>query len=425
MWNSMSRESAIRPATTTATIKERPHFFNEFKRATQEHDLHLRDITMKDLFSYFDKNWNDTNVRVHIAKGEEPIRVPEKWHGSQKYGKPNTGDSVVLFGPLLVESIEGTRLSPEAFIQGLHELNFICEDGYGTHLTKSEAAQAISSDKVCKIISDEEEIPVMRAIKDDANGKIIIEIRNGSRSPVMQELSEIGNDPDINPEKKLRYRNAVSNCLGRFITKGATAIRKRLGLYEYARLTRFDDCLASGATIIGDQEVDDATGNSPQNTLEEIRVAVASTQGVAIAVHRAQKRNVPLLIRIGALAYGLGDKKIGANYLINTQPEMLTKGLFTVGDMGDKLSTGREGHINPHVRVYGSGKNETRIYLGGGLAMLELWEEKIRQTGKTPDAAVYVLQGSRINSPLSDDGHIHDWGVLLKGKQLPRFQSAT
>ena len=418
----MSRESTIRPATTTSS-KERPHLFNALDQETRERDLHLRDITMQDLFTYFDKHWNDTNVRVHIAKGGETIKVPQEWHGSQKYGKPNTGDSVVLFGPVLVESIEGTRLSPEVFIQGLRELNFTCEDGHGTPFTDSQAAQAIASDQLCKIISDTEEIPVMRAIKDDADGKIIIEIRNGSQSPVMQELSEIGNDPDIDPEKKRRYRNAVSNCMGRFITKGATAIRKRLGLYEYARLTRFDDCLASGATIIGDQEVDDATGHTPTNTLEEIRVAVASTQGIAIAIHRAQKRKVPLLIRVGALAYGLGDKKIGANYLINTQPAMLAHGLFTVGDMGDKLSTGREGHINPHVRIYGSGKNETRIYLGGGLAMLELWEEKIRQTNKTPDAAVYVLQGSRINSPPAEDGNIHNWGVLLKGKQLPRFEA--
>ena len=111
--------------------------------------------------------------------------------------------------------------------------------------------------------------------------------------------------------------------------------------------------------------------------------------------------------------------RTGLRLLINTQPDMVKLGLFTVGDMGDKLATGREGRINPHVRLYGLGKNETRIYLGGGLAMLELWEDKIREKNKTPDPVVYVLQASRINPPPGDNGHINDWGVLLKGKKLP------
>jgi hypothetical protein len=165
--------------------------------------------------------------------------------------------------------------------------------------------------------------------------------------------------------------------------------------------------------------VDDALGRTNDRTLEEIRVAVASTQGVSIAIKRALDRKVPLLIRVGALAYGLGTKTMGANYLINTQPAMESLGLFYVGDMGDKLSTGREGRINPHVRIYGSGKNETRIYLGGGLSMLELWEDKIKEKNKTPDPVVYVLQASRINPPPTSDGTIPDWGVLLKGKSLP------
>ncbi len=378
----------------------------------------LRDISMGEILEHFDKQWHPANVRVNIAREGEIIRIPEKWHGAQKYGKPNTGDAQVLFGPLLIESIEGTRLSAEAFIEGLHTLGFTLENGSGKQLTEIEAVAAISSRASCRIVSPEEEIPIFRAVKNDTEGKIIIEIRNGSMSPVMRELTTLGNDPDMNAAKKLRYRQAVSDCLGGFCAKGATAVRKRLGLFEYARLTRFDDCLASGATILGDQEVDDAMGRSHEKTLEEIRVAVASTQGIAIAIKRALDRKVPLLVRVGALSYGLGSREMGSNYLINTQPEMAALGLFTVGDMGDKLSTGRESHINPHVRKYGSGKNETRIYLGGGLAMLELWEEKIREKNKTPDPAVYVLQASRINPPV-EDGKIKDWGVLLKGKKLP------
>jgi len=379
----------------------------------------LRTITVSDIFSKFDREWKPGNVRVHVARSGEAFQVPKDWHGAMKYGRPNSGDAEVLFGPLLVESIEGSKLPPHTFIEGLRGLGFTYEDGYGRELSDEEAVRAISSSESCKETYADEEIPVLRAIKNDAKGKIIVEVRNGSMAPVMQELTTLGNDPDMTPDKKLRYRKAVSECLGGFCAKGATAVRKRLGLYEYARLTRFDDCLASGATILGDQEVDDAMGKRRDNVLEEIRVAVASTQGVTIAIKRALDRNMPVLIRVGALAYGLGSKEIGANYLLNIQPEMQKLGLFTVGDMGDKLSTGREGRINPHVRLYGSGKNETRIYLGGGLAMLELWEDKIRERQKTPDSHVYVLQASRINPPAGSDGVIPDWGVLLKGKNLP------
>lgn len=389
---------------------------------TEQVGVSLRDITMADIFGRFDAHWNAETVRVRLSDNGDIIRIPNEWHGAQKYGKPNTGDAEVLFGLLLVESIEGTRLSPEAFVEGLRALNFTCEDGGGKKLSDRDAIVAISSAESCRIVSSEEEIPVMRAVKNDSEGKVIIEIRNGSRSAVMQELTKIGNDPVLDADKKSRYRKAVSDCLGGFCAKGATAVRKRLGLYEYKRLTRFDDCLASGATFFGDQEVDEVMGRTQEKTLEEIRVAVASTQGITMAVKRALDRKVPLLIRVGALSYGLGSKAIGANYLINTQPEMLALGLFTVGDMGDKLSTGREGRINPHVRIYGAGKNETRIYLGGGLAMLELWEDKIREKNKQPDPIVYVLQASRINPPPGDDGEIHDWGVLLKGKKLPQFE---
>lgn len=401
------------PQSVLSNIVELPH--------THEIPVVLRDITMDEIIDRFNSHWNAETVRVHIADRGDMIHIPTEWHGAKKYGQPNLGDAQVLFGPLLVESIEGTRLSPESFVEGLRSLRFVCEDGKGKPLTDEQAVAAISSDLSCSIVSPEEEVPVMRAIKNDAEGKIIIEIRNGSIAPVMQELTRIGNDPHMDADKKLRYRKAVSDCLGGFFTKGATAVRKRLGLYEYKRLTRFDDCLASGATIFGDQEVDDVTGRTRTKTLEEIRVAVASTQGITMAIKRGLDRHVPVLIRVGALAYGLGSKAIGANYLINTQPEMAALGTFTVGDMGDKLSTGREGRINPHVRIYGAGKNETRIYLGGGLAMLELWEDKIRENNKQPDAVVCVLQASRVNPPPGADGEIHDWGVLLKGKKLPIY----
>lgn len=384
----------------------------------------LRDITMSDIFVHFDKYRNQTNVRVDIADGD-PIRVPPEWHGAKKYGKPNSGDARVLFGPLLLESVEGTRLSAETFVEGLKELHFTFEDGNGNQCNEFEAAQAISSSGSCRLRTPEEEIPVLRAVKNDSDGKIIIEIRNGSSSPVMQELTRLGNEQTLDAEKKARYRKAVSECLGNFCAKGATAVRKRLGLYQYKRLTRFDDCLASGATIFGDQEVDDVMGRTHNKTLEEIRVAVASTQGITMAIKRALDRKVPLLIRVGALSYGLGSKAIGSNYLINTQPEMVELGLFTVGDMGDRLSTGREGQINPHIRIYGTGKNETRIYLGGGLSMLEFWEDKIREQNKIPDGTVCVLQASRINPPAGDNGKIPDWGVLLKGKKLPQFLHAS
>ncbi|MCL4200535.1 hypothetical protein KJZ67_04335 [Patescibacteria group bacterium] len=391
----------------------------------QEPGTELRDITVAEIFRRFDEQWTPDTVRVRIAQDGDSIKVPQEWHGANKYGKPNVGDAEVLFGSLLVEATEGTRLTPEAFVEGLKLQNFSYEDGKGVVLSSQEAVALISSDKSCQIVSPEDEIPIVRAVKNDREGKVIIEIRNGSMSPVMQELTIIGNDPVLDSNKKMRYRKAVSDCLGGFSAKGATAVRKRLGLYEYKRLTRFDDCLASGATIFGDQEVDDALGRNRERTLEEIRVAVASTQGITIAVKRALDRKMPLLIRVGALAYGLGSKKTGANYLMNTQPEMMALGAFTVGDMGDKLATGREGRINPHTRIYGPGKNETRIYLGGGLAMLELWEDKIREKNKTPDSVVCVLQASRINPPPGSDGEIHDWGVLMKGKKLPLFSPAS
>ena len=394
--------------------------------SAKELSASLRDTTMPEILDYIDEHWNSETVRVRIAKPHEILRIPPDWHGATKHGRPNTGDAEVLFGSNLVEPIEGSRLSSDAFIDGLRAFHFVFEDGNGRELSDSVASRIISSSASCEIISPDEENPVLRAIKNDDEGRIIIEIRNGSVSSVMQELTTLGNDPLMDKEKKLRYRKAVSECLGEFCAKGATAVRKRLQLFEIKRLTYFDDCLASGVTIFGDQEVDAAMGRTHDRMLEEIRVGVASTQAITLAVKRSLDRHVPLLVRVGALSYGLGSRAIGSNYLINTQPEMLDLGLFTVGDMGDNLSTGREGLIHPHVRLYRPGKNrsnhETRIYLGGGLAMLELWEAKIMERKKDPDSYVCVLQASRINPPLGEDGNIHDWGVLLNGKMLPVYE---
>lgn len=394
--------------------------------SAKELSASLRDTTMPEILHYVDEHWNSETVRISIAKAPDILRLPPEWHGATKHGKENTGDAIVLFGSNLVEPIEGSRLPSDAFVDGLRELHFIFEDGNGIQLTDTVASRIISSDASCEIVSSEEEKPVIRAIKNDVEGKVIIEIRNGSISPVMQELTALGNNRFMDKEKKLRYRNAVSDCLGGFCAKGATAVRKRLQLFEVKRLTYFDDCFASGATIFGDQEVDAAMGRSHDGMLEEIRVSVASTQGITLAVKRSLDRHIPLLVRAGALSYGLGNRVIGTNYLINTQTEMLDLGLFTVGDMGDNLSTGREGLIHPHVRLYrprnNRTNNETRIYLGGGLAMLELWEAKIMERKKDPDSYVCVLQASRINPPPEKDGHIHDWGVLLNGKTLPVFE---
>jgi len=386
----------------------------------------LRIISMPEIFAYINENWDPEHIRVKIAKPGNLIHVPSDWHGSEKFERVYFGDAQVMFGLNLIEPIEGTRLPPEGFIDGLRELHFTLEDGNGKQLNNTEATKIISSDAMGVIVSPDEEIPIFRAILDEGEGKIIIEVRNGSMSPVMQELTNLGNDPSIDPDKKLRYRQAVSDCLGGFCAKGATAVRNRLQLNGTKRLTYFDDCLASGATILGDQEVDRVMGRSHDNMLEEIRVAVASTQGISIAIQRSLDRNVPLLVRVGAISYGLGNRTIGSNYLINTQPEMLDHGLFTVGDMGDHLSTGREGIIHPHICVYRPkiqrSNNETRIYLGGGLAMLRIWEERIRQMDKEPDSYVHVLQASRVNPPPQEDGRIHDWGVLFNGKTIPPLE---
>jgi len=393
--------------------------------SAQERSATLRDISVPDILEYVDAHWNDETVRATIAGPNERIQLPPDWHGAIKHGRENTGDAMVLFGSNLVEPIEGTRLSSEAFIDGLHGLNFIFESGDGTLLTDTKASQIIASEVSCNGTPSLNETPIMRAIKNDAQGKVIVEIQNGSMSPVMQLLTRLGNDPDMDLHKKEQYREAVHACLGEFLAKGATAVRVRLGLFEYWRKTFFDDCLASGATIFGDQELDDVLGRSHDHTLEEIRVAVGSTQAVTLAIKRSLERKVPLLIRVGALSYGLGTQSIGSNYLINTQKDMISLGLFTVGDMGDKLSTGREGLIYPHVRLYNPDRNrrhhETRIYLGGGLAMLELWERKITERKKQPDPLVYVLRASRINPPPESDGRIHDWGVLFDGKTLPKM----
>ncbi len=400
----------------------------DYLPSAKELSASLRDTTMHEILHHVNEHWI-SEVRVHIAQPNEILHPHKDWHGAEKFGRKNTGDAEVLFGSNLVEPIEGSRLSSDAFIDGLRAFHFVFEDGSGMQLTDNVASRIISSDASCEIISSEEEKPVMRAIKNDDEGKIIIEIRNGSASPVMQELTRLGNDPHMDREKKLRYRKAVSDCLGEFCAKGATAVRKRLQLFEIKRLTYFDDCLASGATVFGDQEVDAVMGRTHDRMLEEIRVSVASTQAIALAVWRSLERDVPLLVRVGALSYGLGSQIIGSNYLINTQPEMLDIGLFTVGDMGDHLSTGREGLIHPHVRLYrprnNRSHNQTCIYLGGGLAMLELWEAKIMDRKKDPDACVLVLQASRINPPPGEDGHIHDWGVLLNGKTLPVYEPFT
>jgi hypothetical protein len=399
------------------------------KLSAKELITSLRDTTIPEILHYVGEHW-ESEVRVRIAKPNEILHVPPDWHGAQKFGRENIGDAEVLFGSNLVTPIEGTRLPADAFIDGLHELGFVFENGNGKSLKNAAASGIISSEASCMIVSSEEEKPVMRAIKNDSEGKIIIEVRNGSMSPVVQKLTVLGNTYPMNQEMKPQYRHAVADCLGGFCAKGATAVRKRLDLFEFIRSTDFDDCLATGATMFGSRIVDDAKGRTHTRELEEIRVSVASTQAIALAVWRSLERDVPLLVRTGALSYGLGNKELGSNYLINTQDPMIELGVQTVGDMGDNLSTGREKLIRPHVsfyipRINGSRRNETRIYLGGGLAMFQLWEEKSWERNKEPDGCVYVLQASRINPPPEEDGKIHDWGVLLNGKTFPVFEQLT
>ncbi len=389
--------------------------------STEELAATLRETTVEEIHHYLDSHWHEVNCQ--IAEPGKRIELPQDWHGNEKYGKRFNGDGYVDFGTNLI-SLEGTHLPADAFIDGFRGLGFVFEDGDGKQLKDAAAGRILTSQEECHIISPGDERPVIRAINADRH--ILVEIRNGSLTSVMVRLSRLGNDPDMDNEKRFRYRKYLDTLLGGFSAMGATAIRKRLKLGHVPRDTFMDDCSATYSTGLA-LWILDKFMRGQSNSLKEMRVGVASTQAIAVSVWYALKNNESFLVRTGGLYYGLGNEEMGSNYLINTLKEMLDLGLlYGVGDMGDRLKTGREQYIHPEIRIHvpwtEGNRNRTTLCLSGGYAMLELLEERTAARRKEPDATFRILQAARVNPPPEADGKIHNWGVLIDGMKLPVFE---
>ena len=178
-------------------------------------------------------------------------------------------------------------------------------------------------------------------------------------------------------------------------------------------LRRVDDCAASMVTIIGDQIIDDKMQISRDHLLEIHDLSVATTQAVVLAIIMAERRHVPLLMRIGAPAFGLGSES-GLNYIMNTLPQMKIHGPMTVGDMGTLMDEGDSAAATPKsvaVRK-GDASRELRLFLGGGLPVSKMLAQVHDERGKPVGWDLTFRRASRV-----DNGPEH-WAVLVTGTNL-------
>jgi len=363
----------------------------------------LREIEPGDITSYLEREW-DRQVKVTLAPFGKILTVPEGWHGAGKQG-----DALVEFGDVLTKPIAGTALPPDVFTDWLSKKGFSFENGEPIQ-TPQKAAYVLGSDQ-----THSDGIPVFRAVRTSDKGvPMIIELYHGAQADEVKRLSAIGNmnGAERSERDKETYRTIVHDLMMPFISVGTTKAKERMGLdLNVPKVRRIDDCAAALSTIAADIAIDRKKGIK-QPGLEEIGVSIATTQAMVIAVHLAEKRNVPLLLRVGAPAFGLDT----SNYMHNVYEEMLTLGGYVSGDFGDIMSTGNEQYQQPHIRIYGNGspRNVTRFYYNGGGPIETIMAMQYKNRGKPYHGIIEVYRASRI-----DNGPGY-WGVILAGKQLNR-----
>lgn len=377
------------------------------RRAEQGSRVELRPTTPEAIVAYVDKQF-ESQVRVQFAPKGELITIPDGWHGAGK-----EGEVLVEVGDMLTKPISGTKLTAKDLLQWSVRERFSLTDGQGNPIDADTAATILEGDRY----SWGDNKPVLRLTRGRSGGTPIeIQFYGGATNPWIEMLSKIGNkDPGhISQSERNEYRRAVLQLFRPFISKGTKGERTRLGLPPTVDiLRRVDDCFASGVTIFGDQIIDDAMRISRDNLLEVHDISVATMQAVVLAIIMAERRHVPLVMRIGAPAFGLGSEK-GLNYIMNSLPQMQAYGSFTVGDMGTLMDEGESADAKPTLVPVrqGDASRELRLFLGGGLPVSKMLTDVHEERGKPIGWDIAIRRASRV------DNGPQKWAVLMSGTNL-------
>ncbi len=376
------------------------------RRAEMPLDNTLRTTTSEAIVEYFNSQF-ESKVRVKFAPAGELITIPDGWHGAGK-----EGEVAVYVGDLLTKPIAGTKLAAGDFLRWSTGTGFSLTDDHHRHIDISDAIKIIEG---FHYSTDDE--PVLRLTRAESN-KTPVEIQffGGATSRWIEKLSEIGNKDKkfLTLSDKKEYRIVVRELFRRFISKGTKSDRTRLGLpLTVDILRRVDDCSASGVTIIGDQTLDDAMHISLENLLEIHDVSVATLQSVVLAISMADRRHVPLIMRIGAPAFGLGSGK-QLNYIMNTLPQLEQYGPLTLGDMGTLMDEGGSVDAKPMLEEVrkGDASRELRLFLGGGLPLAHMLREIHEERGKPFVWDLAIRRAARV------DNRPNEWGVLISGSNV-------
>lgn len=376
----------------------------------------LHPTTPQEIISFVSEHL-DSNLTIDIAPPGRVLSVPKEWHGGGK-----SGEAIITFGEVLITPIAETVVSAATFISWLKDEGFVLEVE-GKAAEAGEAARALESSTTVVRVGEQ---PVFRAVREKQEGNkppIMIEIFSGALSDHLLNLSVIGNkDPkQVSNMEKSAYKGAVAHLMLPFVSRGLTKAKERLQMPDgYRRLRRVDDCLASMTTILGDMLIDEQLGVSHDNLMEELAVAVATTQGMTLAIMMADRRNVPLIIRGGAPSFGLAGKEKGLNYMVNTLPKAVEHGYFTTGDLGILMKEDHPTLDSPRVIDEGEGKSpvETRFFLTGGSPIYAMMLESYKMREKRYYGVVSVRRASRINEP-----GFKDWGVVISGLGRPTVRA--
>lgn len=357
------------------------------------------------IINYMKSHWE--KIRIKFADAGSVISVAEGWHGAGK-----TGDAIVFLRDLLTARVAGTKLTPAVFTSWLERNNFTFPSDQGFNSPEIAAVNLASE------AHSAENRPVFRAIRNgEGQIPILIEFYYGSQARLVKDLSTIGNQSDLTADNRERYRTIVADLMRPFLSKGTTTAKKVLAIpQDSSKIRRVDDCAAALTTVFGDILLCDSLGYKPNQKFEVVDVAIATTQAVTIAIHLAELRGVPLILRAGAPSFGLAGTDLGLNYMLNTQADMLEIGAYTSGDFGAIMKGAKEDRLPPQRIIFGNGtpNNETRIFLNGGWPILNMMQAMLKDDGKDKvyNGLVSVLRASRI-----DDGP-GEWGVVFSGVNL-------
>ena len=375
-------------------------------------DTELRRIDPADLYQFLTDNWG----QIHVEAAPSGQKIQREVHDELK-----TGDYEVSVGKLLIENHAGTELPAGDFVRWMVE-----DEGFTLSDTKQElpTRDAIDLLESSEIAEEETRTPVFRLLRPLGVGEgpaMCFEFFGGSQSEPMRIISRIGNKLNVTPEDKELYREQVFRLTSGFGAKGTTKAKELMGVPpSLAKEKLLDDCFASLMTSVGWEKVVNHLGIVQSGALLEMGAAVGTMQALVTAMVLAEQEHRPLVVRVGAPAFGLGNEKTGLNYIMNTQPDMVkTHGLFACADFGAIMSEGGEKDIQPHVTLYGKGNPHyhTVFFLNGGGPLLKMLRQHYVDRDKPINGMFSVVRASRV-------GGTNDWGALFTlPESLPRIMN--